>query len=148
MLEIKTPLITPDITTKPPLDGKQQLSTEIQQSLALLCGHCDSMRKLLTCLPSGVLCVASNVLQDIIHVTATGTNFAYRGEDIPCSEVIVCAYPTNTGLVWVRRDTAAAITNAYPLDSLDHLKITLTNLNQLRLLVAVNGEKAIILYTR
>jgi len=148
MPEIKTPLITPDITTKPPLDGKQQISADIQQSLALLCGHFDSVRKMLTCLPSGVLCVASNVLADVIHVTATGTNFAYQGEDIPCSEVIIVGYPTNTGLVWVRRDTAAAITNAYPLDSLDHLKITLTNLNHLRLLIAVSGEKAIILYTR
>jgi len=148
MPEIKTPLTTPDIITKPPLDGKQQISTDIQQSLALLCGHFDSVRKMLTCLPSGVLCVASNVLADIFHVTATGDNFAYQGSDIPCSEVIIVGYPTNTGLVWVSRDTAAATTNAYPLDSLDHLKITLTNLNQLRLLIAKNTEKAIVLYTR
>jgi len=147
MTEVKNPLNSTLIAGVIPLNGKSTVTPELQQVIALLAGLTNGQRKVLTCLPSGVLTVASNVLADIIHITATGTNFVYQGNDIPCSEVIIVAYPTNTGLVWFRRDTEATVNNAYPLDSLDHIKITLTNLKQLQLLIAVNGEKAIILYT-
>ena len=148
MVESQQPLNTDELNLRPPLEGRQPFDATLKRVLAMLMAKSDSDLKFLKCSPTGVLAVCSNALADIFHVTAVGAAYEYVGDDEPCSEVIVIAYPTNAGLVWVRRDTIATVDNAFPLDALDQITLTLTNLNQLRLMIATNGEKAIVLYTR
>jgi hypothetical protein len=61
---------------------------------------------------------------------------------------MIMGHPDNTGRVWVECDTAALTTNGWPLAKGEWFVATLTNLNQLRLLIATTTEKAIIAYTR
>ena len=147
-MEFNSPLNTPDVSLRPPLEGRQPFDAELKRTLAMIMGKSDSDLRLLRCSPSGVLTVSSNTLQDIVHITATSGNFEYQGDDIPCSEVMIMAHPDNTGRIWVRRDSTAAVTNAWPLEKKESLTITLSNLSQLRLLIATNAEIAIIAYTR
>lgn len=148
MTELNSPISMPDISITPPLAGRQPFDADLKRTLAMLMGKCDSDMRLLRCSPSGVLTVSSNTLEDIFHVTATSAGFEYQGDDIPCSEVMIMAHPDNTGRVWVRRDTTAAVTNAWPLEKKESITITLSNLSQLRLLIANINEIAIIAHTR
>jgi len=147
MSVIGNPMNIPELNLMPEPVGGIQLSDDMQQVLAMLTGYWHNKRVLLKATPSGVLFVTSPQLKDIIHVAATSGSFAYQGSNIECSEVLVLAHPDNTGRVWVRTNTAAAVTNALPLDKGDSIVLGITNLNMLRLLIVTNGEKAIVAYS-
>lgn len=147
MASIGVPLTIPELDLKPEPTGGIQLSEDMQQVLSLLTAFWRNKRILLKATPSGVLFVTSPQIKDIFHVTATSGNFAYQGENIECSEVMVIGHLDNTGRVWVRTDVAATVNNAVPLDKGDTFVLGITNLNMLRLLIVTNGEKAIIAYT-
>jgi len=148
MSEINVPMGLPELGLKPPISGRVRLIDDMQQSIALLMGYVDNQRKLLKILPSGVLCVASQRVDNVFHITASSGSYAYQGENIPCSEVMVMGHPDNTGRVWVRPDIAALTTNAWPLAKGEVVIFSLSNLNQLYLLIATTAEIAIIAYTR
>lgn len=145
---IGNPMTIPELDLRPELAGGVNLSEDMQQTLALLAGYWQYKRVLLKASPSGILFVTSPQVKDIIHVTATDTNFAYQGDNIECSEVMVMGHPDNTGKIWVKAHSAALTTNAWPLDKKEVIGLSITNLNMLNLLIAVNTEKAIIAYTQ
>jgi len=120
----------------------------MQQVLALLAGYWQNKRVLLKATPSGMLCVTSPQVKDIYHVTANDDNYAYQGENIGCSEVMVIAHPDNTGRIWVKAHALALTTNSIPLDKKELFSFTITNLNMLNLLIATDTEKAIVIYTQ
>ena len=147
MLNIGNPMTIPELDLKPEPSGGIQLSEAMQQVLALLVGYWKNKRVLLKSSPSGVLFVTNPQIKDVFHVTATGTNYTYQGENIECSEILVMGHPDNTGRVWVKPNATASTVNAWPLDKGDVISMGITNLNMLNLLIVTNGEKAIIAYT-
>lgn len=147
MQTIQQPLTIPELDLKPESAGAIELTLDMQQTLALLTGFWRNTRVLLKASPSGILFVTSPQLTDVLHVTATGANFNYQGENIPCSEVMVMGHPDNTGRIWVRPHAVATTSNAWPLAAKDVVGLSITNLNMLHLLIVTNTEKAIIAYS-
>lgn len=147
MQTIQQPLTIPELDLKPESAGAIELTLDMQQTLALLTGFWRNTRVLLKASPSGILFVTSPQLTDVLHVTATGANFTYQGENIPCSEIMVMGHPDNTGRIWVRPHAVATTSNAWPLAAKDVVGLSITNLNMLHLLIVTNTEKAIIAYS-
>ena len=148
MSNINKPMDIPELNIKPPIDGKVRLSEDMQQTLALLVGYGDNARKLLRASESGVLNTASARLKEIVHFTGVGANDERKGFATPCTECMIMGHPDNTGLVWVRADKGAAVSNAWPLAASDVVNFTLDNLKQLNMLIVVDGEKIIVAYSR
>ena len=147
MLNIGNPMQIPELDLKPEQAGGVQLSEDMQQALALLTAYWRNKRVLLKASPSGVLFVTSPQIKDIFHVVGVGANYVYQGDNIECSEVLVMGHPDNTGRVWVKPHATATTANAWPLNKGDVVGVGITNLIMLNLLIAVNGETAIIAYT-
>lgn len=147
MLAIGTPIAVPELNLIPEQQGGVQLSEDMQQTLALLTAFFLNKRVVLKASPAGMLYVAGPPMVDCFHITATGAAYTYQGENIPCSEVLVVAHPDNTGRVWVKPNATATVNNAIPLDAGDSLPVSIFNLNMLNLLIATNGEKALIAYS-
>jgi hypothetical protein len=148
MHTINNPMQIPELDLKPELQGGVNLSEDMQQVLALLAGYWQNKRVLLKATPSGMLCVTSPQVKDIYYITANADNYAYQGENIECSEVMVIAHPNNTGRIWVKAHALALTTNSIPLDKKESFSFTITNLNMLNLLIATDTEKAIVIYTQ
>lgn len=148
MPDISKPMDVPELNLKPPIDGKIRLSEDMQQTLALLTGYGDNARKILKASESGVLNVTSARIKEIVHFTGAGANDEQKGFAAPCTECMVMGHPDNTGLIWVRPYKGAAVSNAWPLAAGDVINFTLDNLQQLNMLIVVDGEKLIVGYTR
>jgi hypothetical protein len=147
MPAIGTPIALPELNLQPEQAGAVQLSEDMQQTLAMLAGFWLNKRVLVRVSPTGMVYVTDPPISDVYHVTATGTAYTCKGDDKPCSVALVIAHPSNTGKVWVRPNDTATVDNAIPLDAGDAVPISITNLNQLQLLIAVSGEKAIVAYS-
>lgn len=147
MLRVGIPLQCPELQLSPEPSGGVELSENMQQVLSLNTAFWRNQRILLKATPSGSLFTSSPQLDDIIHVTATSDSFAYQGVARQISEVLVMAHPDNAGRVWVRTKTAATVNNALPLAAGEVFTFTITNLSMLRLLIAADTEKAILVYT-
>ena len=147
MREIQTPLGVPELDIRGHAEKPVTLSDNIQQALSTLCGFWKNKRTLLKSSPSGILFTASPQLEDIFHVTGTGANDTYQGDNQPCTEVLVMGHPSNASKVWVRTKELASTANAWPLDANDVTGFSITNLNMLHALIVGNGEKIIIAYT-
>ena len=137
----------PELDIMPKPEGGIQLSDNMQQTLALLTAFWHNQRVVLKASPTGVLFNTSPPLEDIFHVLATTGDFAYQGDNVPCSEVMVMGHPDNTGNVWVRTKVAATVDNAWPLAAKEVIGFSVTNLNMLHLLIVTDAEKALIAYT-
>lgn len=148
MPDINKPMAIPDLNIKPPIDGKVRLSSDMQQTLALLVGYGNNQRKLLRSSESGILNVTSARIKDIVHYTGVGANDTQIGDNIPCTECLIMAHPDNTGVVWVRPDQTALTTNSWPLAVSDVVSFTLDNLNQLNMLMVTDGDAVIVGYSR
>ena len=147
MKTIGTPMQCPELDITPKPEGGIQLSDNMQQTLALLTAFWRNQRVVLKASPSGILFTASPQLEDIFHVLATSSDFAYQGNNLKITEVLVMGHPDNTGNVWARSKVAATVNNAWPLAAGEVMGFTITNLNMLRLLIKTDAEKAIIAYT-
>lgn len=147
MNTINTPLQIPELDLKPEPTGGIQLTKDMQQTLALLTAFWRNKRVLLKASPSGTLFTASPQLKDVYHVTAVGANYQKQGDNIRCTEVMVMGHPSNTGNIWVRSHAAATVDNAWPLAKSEVVGVTITNLSMLHMLIATDGEKAIVAYT-
>jgi hypothetical protein len=148
MVEILIPFKIEGLLLKPEMAGRFRISEEIQQTLASLIGYDGVSRRLLKCSQGGILQVASPRIKDIFHVTAVGDNYTYQSGDIPATEVMIMGHPDNDNLVWVKNDEVATTNNGWPLAKKEVLAVSVENLNNLHLLIASDGEKAIIAYTR
>ena len=147
MAVIGTPIPCPELNIVPEPEGAVGISKDMQQTFALLTGFWRNKRILLKATPSGGLCVCSPQIKDVFHITADTDSYAYQGENVPCSEVLVMAHPDNTSEVWVKPNNTATVDNAWPLSAGDVIGFTISNLNMLNLLIVTNGEKVIITYT-
>ena len=148
MREILKPLTFDDLLTKPPLAGRPRMSEELQQTVALLVGWDNTTRRLVRVSPTGVLYVTSPRVKGITNVLANQASYTWQGEDIPISEVLVRSHPDNSGRVWINVGAAAAVDTGYPLDAGEWVNFAINNLHTLHLFIALNTEKAIIIYTK
>lgn len=137
-----------ELNLQPPIEGKIRLSEDMQQTLALLCALGADKRRPLRCSESGVLNVTDPRIKDIEHYTGDGANDTQTGTDTECTECMIMGHPDNTGKVWVRPNKTATVDNAWPLAAGEVVGFTLDNLKQLNMLIVVDGEKAIVAYTR
>ena len=148
MLEILKSLTFEDLPTKPPLVGKPKMSEDLQQTVALLVGWDGATRRLIGVSPSGVLYVASPRVKGILNILADQTSYTWQGADILTSEVLIRAKPTNSGRIWVNVGAAGAVDTGYPLDSGEWVRFSINNLHSLHLFIAVDTERAIVIYTK
>jgi hypothetical protein len=90
--------------------------------------------------------VLGAAIQDILHYTGSGANDTQQGANIECSEVMCMGHPDNTDTIWVRTNTTATVSNAWPLAAGEVINFNVANLDELRMLIVVNGEKLIVAY--
>lgn len=128
--------------------GRVELGEVLQQTLALMAGSDDMKRVILRASETGVLNVCSARIADIVHVVADENEFTWQGDYKKCTEVIVMGHPDNGGLVWARPDKAATVNNAFPCGAGLGFSFPIDNLKNLNLLIRVNTEVAIVIYTR
>lgn len=145
--EIGTPLQAPDLLLSPEQAEGPELSTTMQQAIALMMGYWQNQRIVLKATPTGVLFGCSPQVQDIVHYTASGDDDNQAGADLPCSEVICMGHPDNKNVVWVRPHVTATVNNAWPLEDGDAISFTIVNLSMLHMLFEKDTEKLIVLYT-
>ena len=148
MFEIQKPLTFEDLPTKPPLVGKPKMSEDLQQTVALLVGWDGATRRLIGVSPSGVLYVASPRVNAILNILANQDSYVYQGSDVSISEILVRANPDNNGRVWVNVSVAAAVDTGYPLDAGEWVRFSINNLRSLHLFIALDTEKASVIYTK
>ena len=131
----------------PSLPPQIPVSTELQQTLALLLGLYQGQRIPVRISQSGVVRFGASPLADVFTVTGVGANYTYQADRKPVSEVLVMAHPDNASLIWVRTRDTATVDNAFPLNAGDMLGFAVDSLDDLHLLIVGAGEKAIIGYT-
>lgn len=137
-----------ELATKPPLTGRVRISDDMQQTLTLLSGWDGASRRLLKVSQSGALYVCSPRVKGIINQQGDGDADDIQLPDIPTSEVLIRAKPTNTGRIWVNFSAAAAVDIGYPLDSGEHVILSVNNLHSLHLHYTKNDDWAIVIYTK
>jgi len=147
MSEIQIPFPLKGIPLKPEMTGRVKVDEVLIQTLAALCGWDGEARRLLKSSLSGSLNVTSPVVEAIAHYTAGDTNDVITFSPVETTEVMVKSHPSNTGLVWVNVKTTPTTANSWPLAAGDYINLSINNMADLQLLIAVNGEKAIILRT-
>lgn len=142
-----SPVKMPELQTTPESERGVDLDAGMKQVLAVLAAYSQEKRVALKASPGGVLYVCSGELGDVFHVTATGNNHLYQGENVQCSEVMVMGHPDNGDVIWVRTKSQADVTNSWPLALKEVVSFSIPNLNQLRLRIIANTEIAIVAYT-
>lgn len=147
-MEVIMPFHVEDLQVKEYYTGRLRLSDDMQQTLAQLTGYDTVSRKLLKCSTGGILYVAAPRIDDIAQVIASGANYNWQGSDKKATEVMIMGHPANTGLVYVKNDQIATVDNSWPLAAKEVIGVTLENLNNLHLLIVVDGERAILAYSR
>jgi len=147
MSTIGNPMKIPELDLKPEPTGGIQLSENMQQVLSLLTCFWRNKRVLIKASPSGVMFVTGPQIKGIKHITVPSPNYAYQGENIECSEVMVMGHPENAGRIWVTPHVIATAGNGWPLDKGNVIGFSITNLNMLNLLVITQADTAIIAYT-
>ena len=85
-------------------------------------------------------------IQDILHHTGSGADDTQQGSNVVCHEILCMGHPDNTGTVWVRTGVIATTSNAWPLLAGEVFSFEVDNLNELQMLIAVDGEKLIVAY--
>lgn len=146
MTRIGTPLKLPELNLQPEPEGGIELSEDMQQVLSLLTGFSKNRRIILQSSPVGALRTTSARLIDIKHFTATSDNDELQGLDVPCSEVMCMGHPSNTGKVWVRTLTTAAVTDSWPLGAGETINFSVDNFRDLQMIIVVDTEKLIVAY--
>lgn len=138
----------PELELRPEIKEMIKLSDDMQQTLASIIGYDGVSRRLLRCSENGVLNVSSPRIKDIFHVSNSGANYAWQGDNVKATEVMIMAHPDNNALIWVKNDEAASDENGWPLVKKEIIAITVDNLKNIHLLIVGAGETAIIAYTK
>jgi len=146
-MEMQIPFPLKGIPLKPEMTGRLKVDETMVQTLAALCGWDGEARRLLTCALKGALHMTSPPACCITNKVSTGAGEDITFSDIPTTEIIVLANPNNSGDIWLNIEAAAAVDTGWILDAGDWLKLSLNNLQSLRLHVVTSGDKAIILRT-
>ncbi|MBA7618695.1 hypothetical protein ES703_26026 [subsurface metagenome] len=152
MPEINKPMDIPGLNLQPPITGKIKLSPDMQQTLALLCGMGNEQRVALKSSETGILLVGEPLIQDVTiltgHTPVGEEPSAAQGDNIPCSSVLIMAWPGNTDTVWVRPYAAPTLCCGWPLEKKEVVGFSVDNLNRLHFLFDRDNERVIIAYTR
>ncbi len=143
MQQIGTPLPCPELHLQPEREGNIQLSDDMQQVLSLLTGFSKNERIVLQASPVGSLRITSPRIQDIKHIEGSGANDERQGSDIPCSEIMCMADPTNTGTIWVRTLSTATAMNAWPLGVGEVVNFAVDNYRDLHVLIVTHADMLI-----
>jgi len=147
MPEIQIPFPLKGIPIKPEMTGRVKVDETLIQTLSALCGWNGEARRLLTCALNGSLHTTSPPAYEVTNKTSTGDAEAATFASIPTTEIIVFANPNNTGDIWANLGTAAGVDTGWLLQKGDSLNISINNLQDLRLYIALTGDKVMILRT-
>jgi len=145
--EIKKPLPIPELQLKPDISTLIKLNEEMIQTLTLLTAYDGAIRRMIRCTLTGSLYTAPKPATKIYHETGSGANDVITFGNVPTTEVLIMAYPTNSSKVWAAIGETPTTANGWPLDSGDSVSLALSNLSQLQLLIVGDGEIAILAYT-
>lgn len=148
MSEILIPLTFEDLPVKPPLVGRPRISEDLQQTVALLSGWDNTTRRLIRVSPTGILYIAEAPVKGVFNILADQDAYTWQGGIISTSEVLIKAHPDNAGRVWANVGIAGAVDTGYPLDAGDSVCWSMQNLRSLHLYIALDTEKAIVIYTK
>ncbi len=143
MQRIGVSLKCEELNLQPEREGGIELSEDMQQVLSLLTGFSKNRRIVLQASPVGALRTTSPRIQDIKHIEGSGANDQVQGSDMPCSEVMCMADPTNTGIIWVRTLTTATTMNAWPLAVGEVITLSMDNYRDLRGLIVTHADMLI-----
>jgi len=147
MPEILKSLTFDDLPTRPPLVGRPRLSEDLQQTIALLAGWDGATRRLVRVTPTGVIRECSGRAVGVYNILADQDAYTLTCNDCPVSEVMIRAFPDNTGRVFVNIGTAAALNTGYPLFTGEWVKMSVNNLNSLQLYIEKDTDKVAAIYT-
>jgi hypothetical protein len=89
------------------------------------------------------------IANGIKNVTTSGTPVQLLSSTTACTTVIVCAKPTNTGVIAVGASTviaASASLNSIPLMPGDSISLPINDVSKVYIDATVNGEGATFLY--
>lgn len=136
-----------DLPTKPPITGRPKLSEDLQQTIALLSGFDGVTRRLIRCSPTGVIRVGSARAIGLYNIVANKDDYTTICADCPASEVMIRAFPDNTGRVFVNFGSPAAVNTGYPLFTGEWVTLSLDNLNSLQLYIEKDTDKVAAIYT-
>ncbi len=144
MFEIESPFKIKGIPLKPELSGRQKVDETLIQTLAAIMAFDGEGRRLLTCALNGSLNAVSPPVSSITnHVSSQPVQDITFG-DIPVTEVMVMACPTNNGDVWVNVGAAAGVDTGWPLKAGSHIKLSINNMAELNLHVITFADMVII----
>ena len=143
MQRIGVSLKCEELNLQPEREGGIELSEDMQQVLSLLTGFSKNTRIVIQASPVGSLRTTSPRIQDIKHIEGSGSNDEVQGSDMPCSEVMCMADPTNTGIIWVRTLSTATTMNAWPLAVGEVINLSMDNYRDLRALIVTHADMLI-----
>jgi len=147
MAEILKSFTFEDLPTRPPITGRPKISDDFQQTVALLSGWDGVTRRLIRVSPSGVIRVGSARAVGVINVVATIDGYVVTCNDCPTSEVMLRAFPDNTGRVFLNIAAAAALNTGYPLFTGEWINLSVNNMNSLQLYIEKDTDKVAVIYT-
>ncbi len=147
MFEILRPFTFEDVPTKPEITGRPKLSEDLQQTIALLSGFDGVTRRIIRCSPTGVIRVGSARAKGLLNILADQDAYTLTFSDCPTSEVMLRAFPDNTGRIFVNISTAAALNTGYPLFTGEWVNLSINNLSSLQLYIEKDTDKAALIYT-
>lgn len=94
-----------------------------------------------------VTMVDNGIAQPAIIISNVSADANTVGAAHACKRVLIRAFTTNTGLVWLNFGAAAVENACYPLDPGDAISVPLTNTNLINCLFKVANEKVTVVYT-
>ena len=147
MAELLKALTFDDLPTRPPLSGRLKISDDLQQTIALLSGWDGATRRIIRVSPSGVIRTGSARAVGLYNIVADEDAYEITYDDCPTSEVLLRAFPDNTGRVFVNIGTAAALNTGYPLFTGEWVNLSVNNLNSLQLYIEKDTDKVAAIYT-
>ncbi len=147
MPKILVPFTFDDLPVSPPLSGQPILSNDIEQTIATLVGWDGSTRRLVRVSPTGSIRVGSARAKAVLDILSNTAGYVLTCPNLSVSEVMIRAYPDNTGRVFVNIGKAAALNVGYPLFTGEWVSLSVNNLNSIQLYIEKDAERVAVLYT-
>lgn len=152
MANINKPMNVPELNLRPPITEKVRLSEDMQQTLALLTGYHNSIRKVLKASESGILYTVNPRIKNIWGFKGLNDTTHKQGDNISCNEVMITGHPENTGIIWVRPYTQYVPTNeganfAWPIAANAVVGFVVSNIKQLWFYYEKKDDIVIVAYT-
>ncbi|GAG72436.1 unnamed protein product [marine sediment metagenome] len=147
MHEILKSFTFDDLPTKPPVTGRPKVSEDLQQTIALLSAFDGITRRLVRASPTGVLRVGSGRAVGLHNIVANKDGYTIACVECPASEVMIRAFPDNTGRVFVNIAAAAALNVGYPLFTGEWVSLSVNDMSILQLYIEKETDKVAVIYT-